>query len=177
MIPVSQTPSNAPPQTYAPGTLREKGLRRGRAPILSTAQKTTQQRPVRTTARHGRSLALVAVFALATAACSSEEQGSEAHSSKAHLGIEAPGAQLFLCNDGSKVEVERLPDRLSLNFRPSPGASPERLNAEAEGMPFVGEAVSVTHSHQTLAVMRPGLPAQVCRPATAPVPTSERAPP
>ncbi|RZK03371.1 MAG: hypothetical protein EOO76_02955 [Novosphingobium sp.] len=160
---------NDPPQVFGKMELREKGPRRGRGtPWPSTAHK------IRSISRDmdgwsiGRAAIGLALVSLFLAGCSKEEDHS-AHKVQAdHLGLNRPGPQLFRCNDTSMVGVDLLAGGLSLNLREPATAPAERLTAEADGLPFVSAAVSLAHSHDTIAIMRTGKPVKVCRRAQAP---------
>lgn len=108
--------------------------------------------------------ASLVISSIALLACS--VQPDEARSEAAEHRSVARTQHQYLCDDGKWVTLAVLDKGLAMNVWEQPGGVSQRLTAPAANMPFSNDVLTVTHSNEAVAIMRPDKPARVCRPVT-----------
>lgn len=73
------------------------------------------------------------------------------------------GTHIFTCEDGKKVSVEFVGDGLTINLATLPDGEAERLTSPAAGVTYFGDYVNLAVSGDAIAILRAGVPSQVCR--------------
>ena len=112
-----------------------------------------------------RPLALLGMGALllGNAGCSSptddSTDGNQARTSVAGM----IGQHLYICEDGTKVDVDFLGDGLTLDLTILPDGETRRLISPGTGVPFFGDGINLQIVSGKILILRPDIPAKACR--------------
>lgn len=140
-----------PPHNESFGCPCENGPRHGRAPCSAHGDRSWKVGEIVTRRfRSGpvRGIILATGIALPPGllGCSRATNTSEAEASRDRERHNLIGEHFYAFPDGSRLDVDFLGDRLTLDIKTRPNAAPERVTSPASGRTYVGRNLNVSIS-------------------------------